>query len=258
MSGRTAKTSRRNLLAAAAVALGAIKAGTTTAAAHSRHRHPGHGVQCLLGGTRIQTPTGLRNVAELRIGELVLTPSGEAKPIRWIGRRRLTRGQPGWTANVMPVVIRKNAIADGVPSNDVLVSAGHALYLDGHLIQAGALVNGQTIVQEVDGTRDVLDYFQVELADHDVILAEGLPVESFPGAMDHSLFDNAAEYHALFGVAALVGAVPFAAEIGPGSVRGQLASRLRSAAAPLVDRRRPFDRVRDRIEDRAEAMAGAA
>ena len=40
--------------------------------------------------------------------------------------------------------------------------------------------------------------------------------------------------------------------------RHQLPSRLRSALAPLVDRRTDFDKLRDKVEERAERIKAVA
>src|SRR6516164_2292175 len=46
---------------------------------------------CFLRGTRIWTPGGESRVEDLRINDLVVTASGEAKPIQWVWRRRFER-----------------------------------------------------------------------------------------------------------------------------------------------------------------------
>ena len=55
--------------------------------------------------------------------------------------------------------------------------AGPCVFVDGKLIGARQLVNGTTIGQEHGWT--AVDYFHVELDAHAVLLAEGLPAESF-------------------------------------------------------------------------------
>ena len=57
---------------------------------------------------------------------------------------------------------------------------------------AGNLVNGITIVDNARPNAFVLNYFHIELKTHEVILAEGLPVESFHGGSRRG-FDNEAE-----------------------------------------------------------------
>lgn len=256
--------SRRNLFAAGAVVLAALAPTRPAQARNGRRHHHGHGhghghghtgggANCYLRGTLIRTPEGEREVNDLRIGDLVVTPSG-SKPIRWIGRRRLTRSPTqSWSHDVVPIKVAASALGPGAPHCDLFLSPGHALYLDGLLIQVGALVNGQTIVRH--GDPEVIDYFQIELLDHDIVYANGVAAETFFAKCDRTLFDNLSEYEALYGSQAAGEPVPFAPELSEGGVRRQVRSRLRSAFSPWIDRRHPFDRVRDRIEERASMLA---
>jgi hypothetical protein len=195
----------------------------------------------------------------LKIGDVVVTHSGDAKPIKWIGRRRLRReGINRWPADVVPIKVARFALSDEAPHADLFLSPGHALYLDGLLIQVGSLVNGHTIVTCAPIGTDVLDYFQIELFDHDVIFAEGAAAETLLASADRKLFDNWAEFDALYGGEMMAEPVPFAPEVSVTGGRVQLRSRLRSALSPWIDKREPFDIVRDRIETRAEDMKRAA
>ena len=264
---------RRNLTAAGAAIAGAVimtALGPRSAQAQNHGHGHGHshgrgrgsgggGANCYVAGTNIRTPSGEREISELNIGDLVITHTGRAKSIKWIGRQRLTReATETWPADVVPVMVGRFALDAETPQRDLFVSPGHALYVDGLLIQAGSLVNGQTIVRRAPTDALVLDYFQIELYDHDVILAEGAPAETFLASANRELFDNRAEYEALYGHQEIAEPVPFAPEIRVEGGRQQLRSRLRSSASPWVDVRQPFDIVRDRIEDRAAAMKAAA
>ena len=219
-------------------------------------RDPGEGhwgSHCFLRGTRISTPTGDIPIESLKIGDSILTISGDVQPIRWIGRMSFSRqqGKP-WDKGVAPIRISKSAIADGVPHTDVLLSPAHMLLLDGYLVPCGQLVNGITIRQEGMSSETELDYFHIELATHDVLLAEGLPAETLLGDARRIRFDNYREYELLYPSEPLVSQTPFAPIISLNGGREELRSRMRSAFAPFVDRREPFDVVRDRLEDRAE------
>jgi hypothetical protein len=82
-----------------------------------------------------------------------------------------------------------------------------------------------------------LDYYHIELEDHDVVLAEGAGAETYAGD-DHYGFDNAEEYERLYGTT--VGPKrSFAPVVGLFGGRQELASRLRSAVSPLYDARQP-------------------
>ncbi len=206
---------------------------------------------CFLLGTRLETPGGLTQIEELRIGDAVLTASGEAKPVKWIGRRCCARDASArWDKSVAPVKIARFAIDGKAPLADLYLSPAHALYLDGILIPAHNLVNGLTIVENAKPEALTLTYFHLELETHEAILAEGLAAESFLGG-DRSAFDNADEYVTLYG---LLGEplAPFAPIVSYNGGRQALASHLRSMLAPVYDARMPIDKVRDRISDHAE------
>jgi uncharacterized repeat protein (TIGR03803 family) len=145
---------------------------------------------CFLAGTRITTPGGEALVERLAVGDLVLTYRGEAKPIVWIGKGKvLTTNGPHNAANV--VIVRKNAIADNVPDRDLHVTKGHALYFSEHdgLIPAEFLVNHRSIVWD-DRVGEV-ELYHIELATHDVLMANGAPAESYRDDGNRWLFQNA-------------------------------------------------------------------
>ena len=151
---------------------------------------------CFLAGTHIDTPTGERRVEDLRPGDRVLTADGLSAPARWIGRQTVSTrfADPLRTA---PIRIRAGALAEGHPRRDLLVSPDHALLVDELLVQAGALVNGVSILRETDVPEAVV-YYHVELDDHALIMAEGAPAETFIDNVQRLAFDNWAEHEALY------------------------------------------------------------
>jgi len=208
---------------------------------------------CFLAGTRIKTTAGEITIEDLRIGDNVLTTSGQAKPIKFIGRRKVSRERTGpWKKGEGPVKIARFAIDGKAPHSDLYISPTHAIYIDGILIPVGNLVNGVTIVADAKPEALSLTLLHIELDTHDAILAEGLAVESFRHDNPHAqAFDNADEYVRLYGSPGEPPA-PFAPVLRYRSSRQELASHMRSAFAPIYDLRRPIEKVRDRVVDRLE------
>ncbi len=182
---------------------------------------------CFAAGTLIATSGGETVVEALKIGDLVTTQDGRAVPVKWIGRQTVVRFFSGQRAR--PVRIAAGALGDGLPHSELVLTADHALILDGLAINAGALVNGTTIVLDpLERVPDRVTYYHVETEDHDVILANGAPAETFVDYNQRGGFDNHAEYVALYGQELTIREMPLprvsAARLVPPSIRARLAS----------------------------------
>jgi hypothetical protein len=152
------------------------------------------GPPCYAAGTRILTPTGEQPVELLAPGDDILTVMADvlvARPIKWIGRRRIKLRAHPRADMVAPVRIRCGAFADDTPHRDLLVSPDHAIFVDGKLICARQLINGTTIRQETG--QSSIEYFHVELGTHAILIAEGLPAESYLNTGNRGFFGNSAE-----------------------------------------------------------------
>ena len=149
---------------------------------------------CFAPGTAIATPEGAVAVEALSIGDPVLTADGRTVPVKWVGRQ--TRAP--LFQRIRMIRVAAGALADRLPLRDLVLTADHALLIDGLLINAGALVNGTTITELRDLPERVTVY-HVETEAHDVILAEGTPAETFIDYAGRQAFDNYAEYVALYG-----------------------------------------------------------
>jgi VCBS repeat-containing protein len=145
-------------------------------------------VVCFAAGTGIATPLGMVSVETLRVGDMVLTHGGATRPIRWIGRRFLDLTRHSVPERAQPIRILADAFADGVPRRDLYLSPDHAVLIDGMLIPVRLLTNGASIVPEVDCR--AVSYFHIELDAHDVLLAEGLPAESYLDTGNRGFFGD--------------------------------------------------------------------
>ncbi len=151
---------------------------------------------CFMQGTMIRAPRGDVAVEMLKRGDLISSIDGRPIPVSWLGRQTIaTRfADP---LRVLPIRIKAGALGDNVPSRDLLLSPDHALLVDDVLIQAGALVNGISILRE-NNVAETFTYYHVEVDDHSLILAENAPAETFIDNVDRLSFDNWHEYEALY------------------------------------------------------------
>jgi hypothetical protein len=143
---------------------------------------------CFLAGTMIATPAGERAVEMLKAGDMVTTASGAAAAVTWLGRQTISSAFADKT-RVLPIRVKADALAAGVPARDLLVSPDHALLVDGVLVHASALVNGISITRETRMPATFV-YYHVETANHELILAEGAAAETFIDNADRLAFDN--------------------------------------------------------------------
>jgi Hint domain len=127
-------------------------------------------------GTKLLTTEGYRPVQSLRKGDLVLTLTGRPTlftPIEWVGSRILkaaTRDQPT-VVRILP-----HAIGNNMPFEDVVVAAEHGIFLEWAFYLPRMLANGASIIEENGIGRNL---WVIELERHDILLASGLPIESY-------------------------------------------------------------------------------
>jgi hypothetical protein len=123
-----------------------------------------------------------------------------------------------------------------MPTADLCVTALHAMYVDGFLMNVGDLINGASVIFEPADGQDTLDLFNIELDRHNILDVQGAFCESL--------------YRA--------GTERCAPVLGFDGGRSKLRSHLRSVASIAVDRRQPIDIIRDKLEERAVGFAQAA
>lgn len=145
-------------------------------------------VVCFFSGTLIATPDGEKAIEDLKAGDLVTTADGGTAPIIWLGRQTVASDFVDGL-HVYPIRVLAGALADGVPARDLLISPCHALLVDNMLVQAAALVNNVSILRERDVPKS-FTYYHVETANHELILAENTPAETFVDNVNRMGFDN--------------------------------------------------------------------
>ena len=145
------------------------------------HQYNDATIVCFLPGSLITTPSGTRAIEDLSVDdEIIAYIDGTTAPRRvtWAGQAHCTvrPGLPDDQAGY-PVRILKDAIADGVPFKDMLITAEHCLFFDGKFVPARMLVNGRSIF--FDKSITSYDYYHIETEDHSVIMADGMLTESY-------------------------------------------------------------------------------
>jgi len=148
-------------------------------------------IACFAAGTRILTPDGDKPVQALTAGDEALTLRGDGDAVGrviWTGRRGIDLTRHPRPEKLVPVRILAGALGAGLPERDLLLSPDHCLFIDGHLIEAKTLVNGATVIQ--DDTLRHVTYHHIELEQHGIVLAEGVPVETFLDSGNRRMFEG--------------------------------------------------------------------
>jgi Hint domain len=141
---------------------------------------------CFRAGTGILTDHGEVAVETLRVGDLVRTVlDGAVAPIIWVGRREVDCTRHPRPNRVWPVRVAAGAFGPGLPHRALFLSPDHAVLVRGVLIPIRHLINGSTIAQRP--TARVV-YYHIKLRQHDVVVAEGLPTESYLDTGDRGEF----------------------------------------------------------------------
>jgi hypothetical protein len=145
-------------------------------------------VACFAAGTWITTARGHVMVESVHPGDRVRTVvrDGEAEVI-WVGRRAVNCSLHPVPTQVWPVRVSRDAFGPGLPAADLYLSPNHAVFVDGVLIPVRMLVNGRSVRQVM---RERISYHHIELAEHDVLLANGLPAETYLDTGDRARFSN--------------------------------------------------------------------
>ncbi len=87
------------------------------------------GIPCYAPGTMIDTPDGPRAVETLQVGDLVNTLDHGPQPIRWV--RSGDHPLEEVDVDAKPVLIAAGALGKGLPSQDLIVSPQHRMFVGG-------------------------------------------------------------------------------------------------------------------------------
>ncbi|MDA7425634.1 Hint domain-containing protein [Thalassococcus lentus] len=166
-------------------------------------------VPCFTPGTKIKTAQGEMPVEEITVGTRVLTRDNGYQPVIWAGSRLVDEATMAKVDGLKPILIKKDALAKGVPSRDLLVSPQHRVLIGGSRTELWfgedeVLVPAKHLlvldgVEEVD--LDEVTYVHFMFEHHEVVISDGCWTESFqPGDVSLSALDAEAraEIFAIF------------------------------------------------------------
>jgi hypothetical protein len=134
---------------------------------------------CFGAGVRITLANGaLVPVEDLEPGQMILTRDHGAQPLRWVGKTTLRA-----SGQFAPVVIGPGILGN---LRELVLSPYHRIFLYQRndkavggraeiLVQARRLVDGRSIQQREGG---FATYHSLAFDDHQIVYAEGVPVES--------------------------------------------------------------------------------
>jgi hypothetical protein len=153
------------------------------------------GLQCsafrggLVEGANVRTPCGLRRIELVRPGDLIVTRSNGLQPVGMIWKRTVSHDDMRLNPVLAPIRLKPRAIGPMMPQRDLLVAQDHRLLIPGFRV---AGVPDTTCVlaeaHEIAGTSDsifvdrsleTVTYYQVVFDSHQILTANGQPVESF-------------------------------------------------------------------------------
>lgn len=141
---------------------------------------------CFHGDTQIAVEGGTKRAADITSGELVLTENG-LKPVRWVGRRRVTEQNLQEDPRFAPVQFKTGSLGGGLPRRTLKLSRQHRIAvtskicermfeIDTVLVPAIGLTSLPGI--KVDLVTEAFDYVHLLFDSHEIVFAEGVPSES--------------------------------------------------------------------------------
>ena len=152
-------------------------------------------IACFATGTRISTTRGRVAVESIYPGDRVCTVlGGDTAEVIWVGHRTVDCARHPDPRKVWPVIVSAHAFGRGMPAMDLVLSPDHAVFVDEVLVPIRLLINGRTVRQVLV---ERISYHHIELAQHDVLLANGMPAESYLDTGDRSRFSNGGDVIAL-------------------------------------------------------------
>jgi hypothetical protein len=203
-------------------------------------------VICFAADTRVMTLFGERLVQDLRPGDLLRVIDGSYQPLRWVGKTIVTSAGLAENPMLYPVKIAAGSLGLGLPKRDCLVSRQHRVWMSsaplramtGHhaaLVAAGKLVGLPGIT--LDDTATLVTYFHLLLDKHEVVWAEGAPLETLRLGPEAEKMLMRSQRHEIQQELPLIWAFQGASPVPilEGRIRKDVVERHKRSSLPLID-----------------------
>ena len=158
----------------------------------------------ICGEANVRTPLGGRRVEMLNPGDMVVTRNNGLQPVRMIWSWTVTAEEMQAHPELAPIRLKPRAVGPMMPNRDLRIASGHRVLIPGYKLAGRE--DEQPCLMRVDGVALASDaafadrsanevtYYNVVFDQHEVITAEGLPIETFrPSPKALNLLDLAAQ-----------------------------------------------------------------
>ena len=158
----------------------------------------------ICGEANVRTPLGGRRVEMLNPGDMVVTRHNGLQPVRMIWTWTVTAADMRKHPELAPIRLKPRAIGPMMPNRDLCIASGHRVLIPGYRI-AGAedqpaclmRVDGVALASDAaysDFSVDEVTYYNLVFDQHEVVTAQGVPIETFrPSPKAINLLDLAAQ-----------------------------------------------------------------
>jgi uncharacterized protein YjhX (UPF0386 family) len=161
--------------------------GANTSGLNQSTRDDLNFVACFTNDARILTPTGMRAIRKLKVGDMVMTRDHGPQPIRWIGETKIKKKHLLEKPNLQPYRIKADCFGPGLPFRDLTLSPQHRVLTGGKIVREMFGQDEMLIaVKHLEKVKKVqkpkvkgnVTYRHILFDRHEVIYANGLPTES--------------------------------------------------------------------------------
>ncbi|MFQ6551764.1 Hint domain-containing protein [Aestuariibius insulae] len=148
----------------------------------------------LSADAQLRTPCGERRVENIRPGDLIVTRGGGLQPVRMVWTRTLTLAERQEDPSCVPVCLGPRVVGPMMPQRSLTLAPDHRILVPAHLLSdvggQGGLMMARDLVglsdkAHLDRTTDDITLYNIVFDGPQVVMASGLPVETFHVSPDH-------------------------------------------------------------------------